>query len=142
MNQKRWLVHILTLLNYKSLKKMANKDETKEDGWNEYSKLVLAELLRLNDNDNKLRDTITESNGRLYKALSEINIKLARLEAFEREIDVIDKWKLDMEEVGTPSVLRQIKADVESLNTFKTVATTVWAIVQIGFGIIIAIYYK
>lgn len=121
---------------------MANKDETKEDGWNEYSKLVLAELLRLNDNDNKLRDTITESNGRLYKALSEINIKLARLEAFEREIDVIDKWKLDMEEVGTPSVLRQIKADVESLNTFKTVATTVWAIVQIGFGIIIAIYYK
>ena len=116
--------------------------ETQEDGWNEYSKLVLAELLRLNDNDDKLRDTITESNGKLYKALSEINIKLARLEAFEREIDLLDRWKHDMESVGTPSTLKQVKDDVEALMTFKTVATTVWAIVQIGFGIIIAIYYK
>tara|TARA_R110000772_G_scaffold17946_1_gene49776 strand:+ start:27630 stop:28019 length:390 start_codon:yes stop_codon:yes gene_type:complete len=121
--------------------KMGNK-ETQEDGWNEYSKLVLAELLRLNENDNKLRDTITESNGKLYKALNEINIKLARLETFEREIDLLDKWKADMEEIGAPTTLKQIKEDVDSLMTFKTVATTVWAIVQIGFGIIIAIYYK
>lgn len=121
---------------------MAKKLTEEQDGWNEYSKLVLAELLRLGDNDQKNKESQLLHNEKVQETLTEINLKLAKLEIFERELEVVKKWKLYMEDVATPGVLKKIKEDVASLNTFKTVATTVWAIVQIGFGILIAIYSK
>lgn len=98
------------------------------DGWNEYSKLVLAELERLNENDTKIKES-----------LMEINFKLNKVESFERDMDIIQKWKRYMDDVATPNTLKEIKADVTALNTFKTVATTVWAVVQIAFGIFVAL---
>lgn len=111
-----------------------------QDGWNEYSRLVLAELVRLNENDEKHRQTLTNHNEKIQSTLSDINIKLTKIEAFESELTSIKKWRSYMEDIATPSVLKKIKDDVAALNTFKTVATTVWAIVQIGFGVIIALY--
>jgi len=101
------------------------------DGWNEYSKLVLAELERLNENDEKIQETLSEINGKLNK-----------IETFEKEIEALQMWKRQMDEVATPTIIRDIKTDVLSLNTFKTIAATVWAIVQIAFGIFIALMNK
>jgi len=99
-----------------------------QNGWNEYSRLVLAELERLNDNDEKIQET-----------LNEINLKLGRIEAIEKDVESINKWKRYMDDVASPATLKEMKRDVSSLNTFKTVATTVWAVVQIAFGVFIAI---
>lgn len=121
---------------------MAKKLTEEQDGWNEYSKLVLAELLRLGDNDEKNNKNFFIHSVKVQDTLSEINLKLAKLEVFEKELGVIEKWKSYMEDVATPSVLRKIKEDVATLNTFKTVATTVWAVVQIAFGILVALYAK
>lgn len=105
-----------------------NKKSEAQDGWNEYSKLVLAELERLNEND-----------GEIQKTLTEINLKLNKIESFEKEMDAVQSWKRYMEDVASPNTLKELKSDVAKLNTFKTVAATVWAIVQIGFGILVAI---
>lgn len=100
-----------------------------QNGWNEYSKLVLAELERLNENDEKIQGI-----------LSEINVKLGKVESVEKDVESIQKWKRYMDDVASPNTLKEMKKDVASLNTFKTVATTVWAVVQIGFGVFIALF--
>jgi len=106
-----------------------NSNGVNQNGWNEYSKLVLAELERLNENDEKIQGI-----------LSEINIKLGRLDNIEKDIADIEKWKRYMDDVATPNTLKDMKKNVDSLLTFKTMATTIWAVVQIGFGIFIALY--
>lgn len=100
-----------------------------QNGWNEYSKLVLAELERLNENDEKIQET-----------LNEINLKLGKIEVLEKEVEGIIKWKRYMDDVASPNTLKEMKKDVASLNTFKTVATTVWAVVQIAFGVFVALF--
>lgn len=107
------------------------KKDVPQNGWNEYSKLVLAELERLNENDEKIQQT-----------LNEINLKLGRLDAIEKDVQDIERWKKYMDDVASPNTLKDIKKDVKSLVTFKTVATTVWAVVQIAFGVFIAFYKK
>ena len=106
-----------------------NSNGVNQNCCNEYSKLVLAELERLNENDEKIQGI-----------LSEINIKLGRLDNIEKDIADIEKWKRYMDDVATPNTLKDMKKNVDSLLTFKTMATTIWAVVQIGFGIFIALY--
>ena len=106
-----------------------NENGVVQNGWNEYSKLVLAELERLNENDEKIQET-----------LNEINLKLGKMDTLEKEVSSIAKWKRYMDDVASPNTLKEMKKDVASLNTFKTVATTVWAVVQIAFGVFIALF--
>tara|TARA_B100000963_G_C22492284_1_gene609835 strand:+ start:117 stop:443 length:327 start_codon:yes stop_codon:yes gene_type:complete len=107
------------------------KKDINQNGWNEYSKLVLAELERLNENDERIQDT-----------LNEINLKLGKIDAMEKDVQDIERWKKYMDDVASPNTLKDIKRDVKSLITFKTVATTIWAVVQIAFGVFIAFYKK
>ena len=97
------------------------------DGWNEYSKLVLNELERLNENDEKIQ-----------LILSEMNQKMSKIDTVEKEIEGIVKWKRYMDDVASPATLKEVKKDVATLNTFRTIAITVWAVVQIAFGALIA----
>lgn len=108
-----------------------NKNFEENDDWNEYSKLVLSELGRLKENDEKIQQT-----------LESINLKLGRIDSVEKEIEILQKWKRYMDDVASPTTLKELKKDVVSLNTFKTVATTVWAVVQIAFGVFIALFWN
>lgn len=106
-----------------------NEKGIPQNGWNEYSKLVLNELERLNENDEKIQ-----------AILNEINLKLSRIDSLEEKVEGINKWKRYMDDVASPNTLKEMKRDVSRLNNFKTVATTVWAVVQIGFAIFMAIW--
>lgn len=108
-----------------------NENGIPQNGWNEYSKLVLNELERLNENDEKIQ-----------AILNEINQKLGKVDALEKDIEGINKWKRYMDDVASPNTLKDMKKDVAEFKTFKTVATTVWAVVQIAFGVFIAIWKK
>ena len=127
------LVLTLILQIYK-VNKMAIKNNEKgipQNGWNEYSKLVLNELERLNKNDEKIQEILTE-----------MNQKLTRIDALDEDIQAIDKWKRYMDDVASPNTLKDMKKDVAEFKTFKTVATTVWAVVQVAFGVFIAMWKK
>ena len=95
-----------------------------QNGWNEYSRLVLAELEKLN---NKV-DSLTEEN-------STIKQELSKLEQFKDEISSLKDWKGNVDEVSSPTQLKELQKEVSDLKTFKTMSTTVWVVVQIIFGI-------
>jgi len=95
-----------------------------QNGWNEYSRLVLAELEKLN---NKV-DSLTEEN-------SAIKQELSKLEQFKDEISSLKDWKGNVDEVSSPTQLKELQTEVSDLKTFKTMSTTIWVVVQIIFGI-------
>ncbi len=110
---------------------MANNGS--QNGWNEYSKLVIAELERLNDGISKLNVEIQD----LKREIAEMKVK----EDFAKELW---KWKKEVDEVVSPTQLKETVKDVTDLKTFKTQAITVWLVVQTIFGIAIALlkYWK
>ena len=95
-----------------------------QNGWNEYSRLVLAELEKLNTKV----DSLSEEN-------SAIKQELSKLEQFKDEITSLKDWKGNVDEVSSPTQLKELQKEVSDLKTFKTMSTTVWVVVQIIFGI-------
>jgi len=91
-----------------------------QNGWNEYSKLVIAELERLNDGITNLNTEIQD----LKQQISELRAK----EDFAKELW---KWKQSIDEVASPTQLKSTIKDVSDLKTFKTQAITIWTVVQI-----------
>lgn len=98
-----------------------------QNSWNEYSRLVIAELERLNDGISKLNDEIQY----LKREIAELKIK-------EDNVKELKKWKDSMDEITSPTLLKETIKDVNDLKIFKTQAITIWVVVQIIFGIIIA----
>jgi ribosomal protein L29 len=109
---------------------MANGEQ---NGWNEYSKLVIAELERLNDGITNLNGEIQD----LKREIAELKVK----EDFAKELW---KWKQAVDEVASPSQLNTTIKDVADLKTFKTQAITVWAVVQLITATVIGLlkYFK
>ena len=105
---------------------MANGEQ---NGWNEYSKLVISELERLNDGISRLNTEIQDLKGEI----KELKVE----EDFAKEIW---KWKQAVDEVASPTQLRYTIKDVADLKTFKTQAITIWAVVQIVTAAIIAFF--
>ena len=105
---------------------MANGEQ---NGWNEYSKLVIAELERLNDGITNLNVEIQN----LKQQIAELKVK----EDFAKELW---KWKQAIDEVASPSQLKYTIKDVADLKTFKTQAITIWAVVQLVTAAIITFF--
>ena len=105
---------------------MANSEQ---NGWNEYSKLVIAELERLNDGITNLNSEIQD----LKQQILELKVK----EDFAKELW---KWKQAIDEVASPSQLKYTIKDVADLKTFKTQAITIWAVVQLITAAIITFF--
>ena len=105
---------------------MANGEK---NGWNEYSKLVIAELERLNDGITNLNSEIQD----LKQQILELKVK----EDFAKELW---KWKQAVDEVASPTQLKYTIKDVADLKTFKTQAITIWAVVQLVTAGIIAFF--
>tara|TARA_R110000822_G_scaffold253964_2_gene380380 strand:+ start:301 stop:630 length:330 start_codon:yes stop_codon:yes gene_type:complete len=105
---------------------MANGEQ---NGWNEYSKLVISELERLNEGISRLNIEIQDLKGEI----KELKVK----EDFGKEIW---KWKQAIDEVASPTQLRYTIKDVADLKTFKTQAITIWAVVQLVTAAIITFF--
>lgn len=103
-------------------------NNSNQNGWNEYSRLVLAEIESLN---NKVDALLLENNA--------IKQELTKLEQFKDEISSLKDWKGNVDEVSSPTQLKELQKEVESIKTFKTVSTTAWIVVQIVFGIAVAV---
>jgi len=105
-----------------------------QNGWNEYSRLVLAELEKLN---NKVDSLTTEINT--------IQQGMTKIDQIKEEVDVLKEWKNKIDEVSSPTQLKELQKEVNDLKTFKTMSTTVWVVVQIIFGIgvtVLGLYLK
>lgn len=99
-----------------------------QNGWNEYSRLVLAELEKLN----KRVDGLTTE-------VNEIKQEISKQEQVKYDLHDLKNWKHNVDEVSSPTQLKELQKEVESLKTFKTMSTTVWVVVQILFGVAVTI---
>jgi predicted nucleic acid-binding Zn-ribbon protein len=90
-----------------------------ENGWGEYSKLVLKEL-----------ETLAKSIEGLRAELQDMKQELAAIRAKEDKVDELRSWKEKIDEVASPTQLKELTTEVQELKMFKTKAITVFAVVQ------------
>ena len=99
--------------------------DSNQNGWNEYSRLVLKEL-----------ETLSDSIDGLRGELQEVKQELAKMQGRESKVEELRLWKEKIDEVASPSQLRAAIADIDELKTFRTKAITVFAAVQVGMGLL------
>jgi predicted nucleic acid-binding Zn-ribbon protein len=90
-----------------------------ENGWGEYSRLVLKEL-----------ETLAKSIEGLRAELQDMKQELAAIRAKEDKVEELRSWKEKIDEVASPTQLKELTTEVQDLKIFKTKAITVFALVQ------------
>jgi len=90
-----------------------------QNGWNEYSKLVLKELEVLAAGINALKHEMQD----LKQEMTELRLK-------EDKIKELRDWKDKIDDVVSPSQLRENVKTIDELKQFRTKAVTVFAVVQ------------
>jgi chromosome segregation ATPase len=90
-----------------------------ENGWGEYSKLVLKEL-----------ETLAQGIKDLNESLQDVKREITEIRAREDKVQDLVKWKDRIDEVASPTQLKTLKDEVEELKLFKTKAVTVFAVIQ------------
>lgn len=94
-----------------------------ENGWSEYSRLVLKEL-----------ETLASSIQSLNSEIQDLKQEIARMREREDRVDELRVWKEKVDEVASPTQLGAALKEVDDLKQFKTKAITIFAVVQFGMG--------
>ena len=97
-----------------------------QNGWNEYSRLVLKELETLANGIDGLRDELVE-----------VKQELAKMQVREDKVVELKEWKDKIDEVASPTQLGAALKELEDLKQFKTKAITIFAVVQFAMGAIV-----
>ena len=96
------------------------------NGWSEYSRLVLKEL-----------ETLATSIQALNSEIQELKQEIAQLRAREDRVEDLKAWKEKVDEVASPSQLQAALKEIHDLKLFKTKAVTIFAVVQFAMGAIL-----
>jgi len=92
-----------------------------DNGWSEYSRLVLKEL-----------ETLATSIQALNSEIQELKQEITRMREREDRVDELRSWKEKVDEVVSPTQLRAAISEIEGLKLFKTKAVTIFAVIQFG----------
>ncbi len=96
---------------------------SRDEGWGEYSRLVLKEL-----------ETLAASIQSLNSEIQDLKQEIARMREREDRVDELRAWKEKVDEVASPTQLRVAVKEIEDLKLFKTKAVTIFAVVQFGMA--------
>lgn len=99
-----------------------------DNGWSEYSKLVLKELSSLATNIESLNNEIQE-----------LKQEIARMREREDRVEELRIWKEKIDEVTSPSRLKVLIDEIDSLKHFKTKSITIFMVVQFLMGTAMAL---
>ena len=97
-----------------------------ENGWAEYSKLVLKEL-----------ETLALGIKELNESMNDMKREITEIRAREDKVQELVKWKDRIDEVASPTQLEKIKEVVEELKLFKTKAVTIFAVIQFAMAAVV-----
>tara|TARA_R110000824_G_C14821048_1_gene636725 strand:+ start:86 stop:409 length:324 start_codon:yes stop_codon:yes gene_type:complete len=98
-----------------------------ENGWNEYSRLVLEQL-----------ETLTIGIEGVRNDMGEMRQELAIMKAKEDKVVELRVWKEKIDDVISPTQLKNLIDEVHSLREFKTKSVTIFMVVQTMVGGILA----
>lgn len=96
--------------------------------WAEYSKLVLKELDRMNNNYESLRENI-----------SDINTKLNDVKNTEKSVQDIKLWQERVTEIWSTSQMKEAKDEIYKQKSRWTATIAILLFLQILIGILISI---
>jgi DNA repair exonuclease SbcCD ATPase subunit len=103
--------------------------------WGEYSKLVLKELERLNENYDKLRsDMDTKFN--------ELNQKISEVKNIESKVNSNSNWIEKVNDVWSPTQMKEAKDEIYKQKTRWAATIAIITFIQVGIGIAISIWGK
>ena len=102
-----------------------------QNGWNEYSRLVLKEL-----------ETLSDSIDGLRSELVEMKQELAKIQSREDRVDELRVWKSNIDEVASPTQLKEALNEIAELKQFKIKAITAFAVVQAVMATALALIGK
>ena len=90
-----------------------------ENGWENYSRLVLQQL-----------ETLSGGIECLRVELQNVKNQLTEIKAKEDRVQDLKEWKNKFDEVASPTQLGAALKEIEELKLFKTKAITGFAVVQ------------
>ena len=97
-----------------------------ENGWAEYSRLVLKEL-----------ETLALGIKELNDSMNDMKREITDIRAREDKVQELVKWKDRVDEVASPTQLKELKEEVEDLKLFKTKAVTIFAVIQFAMAAVV-----
>ena len=101
--------------------------DNSQNGWNEYSRLVLEQLESLSLGIQGVRND-----------MQEMRQELAIMKAKEDKVTELRVWKEKIDEVTSPTQLKNLVEEIQQLKEFKTKAVTIFMVVQTMVGGILA----
>lgn len=99
-----------------------------QNGWGEYSRLVLKEL-----------ETLATGIEGLRIQIGDLKSEIAELKAKEDKVKELSAWKDRIDEVASPSQIKEMQDMVKAHELFKTKAITMFAVVQVMMASLMAI---
>tara|TARA_Y100000114_G_scaffold14058_3_gene11398 strand:- start:2985 stop:3413 length:429 start_codon:yes stop_codon:yes gene_type:complete len=127
----------------------------KQNGWNEYSRLVLNELETLSSGIAGINKEIQEIRQELVALktkedkveeliswkkrvdeiasptqLKEMKNELSDLQLQKESVDSLNIWKEKIDEISSPTQLAKLSSEVSDLKTFKVKAITIFTAIQ------------
>jgi ABC-type phosphate transport system auxiliary subunit len=106
-----------------------------KDTWGEYSKLVLKELERLNENYDKLRSDMDAK-------FTELNQKLTEVKNIEGKVNSHATWIEKVNDVWSPTQMKEAKDEIYKQKTRWAATIAIISFIQVAIGIGIAIWGK
>ena len=98
------------------------------NGWGEYSRLVLKEL-----------ETLSQPIQIQQQQIQDLKSEIAEIKAREDKVKELTDWKGRIDEISSPTQLQMMQSDVHELKMFKTKAITMFVVVQFMMGSLMAI---
>ena len=71
----------------------------------------------------------------LKDEIQHLKQEFAKMQVKEDKVDELKVWKEKIDDVCSPTQLKELVAEVEELKTFKTKAITIFAAVQVAMGL-------
>ena len=113
---------------------MNSKEESKQDDWSKYSRLVLNELKRLNEGQQKIS---TEMDSRFKEINDTLTDFKTTIQGTSKDVNDLKDWKKDVIEVWSSSQMKEGKDEIYTQKGQWTKWMGILIGVQLMVGIII-----
>lgn len=106
-----------------------------KDTWADYSKLVLKELERLNENHEKMR---TDFDTRL----NEMSLKLNDIKGVEKTVNQNSDWIQRVNDIWSPIQMKEAKDEIYRQKNRWVAVIAIMSFIQIVVGVVLTLWGK
>lgn len=106
-----------------------------KDTWADYSKLVLKELERLNENHEKMRSDFDSR-------LNEMSLKLNDVKSIEKNVNQNSEWIQKVNDIWSPVQMKEAKDELYKQKNSWVAVIAIMSFIQVVMGVILSLWGK